>query len=311
MPEVRPYDAADADAWDALVAHSVNGTFLHSRRYLGYHGDRFADLSLMLDGNAVFPAAEDPADSTRIVSHPGITYGGLVHDGTVRGDAMLDALTAVAEHYKASRYRTLRYKAVPAIYHREPAQDDLYALHRLGARLYRRDLSATVEIAAQTTPRNDRRRNPRVAERRGATLSRDPAHLGAFWQVLTDSLAARHAAKPVHTADEMRTLMERFPDSITVETVLVDGEVVGGTVHYRTDRVLHCQYSAASPQGAKAYALDLAFADAIGTCAVPYYDFGISTEDEGRTLNASLYDFKTSFGARGTVCDFYELTLDG
>ncbi len=306
---IEPYDPSRAQAWDDLVARSVNGTFLHTRRYLGYHGDRFADLSLVVGDAAVFPAAADPGDPARVVSHPGITYGGLVHDGTLRGDALLAALAAVAGHYRAAGYRTLRYKAVPAIYHREPAQDDLYALFRLGARLYRRDLSATVELAAGTPPRADRRRNPRVAARRGATLERGSEHLDAFWDVLTASLAARHAAKPVHTAEEMRTLMALFPDAVTLETVHVDGEVVGGTVHYVTDRVLHCQYSAASPAGAKAYALDLAFSDAIERCAQPYYDFGVSTESDGTVLNAGLYDFKTSFGARGTVCDFYELAL--
>jgi len=309
VPDVRPW--SPAEPWDDLVARSVNGTFLHTRRYLGYHGDRFADRSLMLGDNAVLPAAEDPSDATTVVSHPGITYGGIVHDGSLRGDAMIDALRAARDHYKAAGYRTLRYKTVPAIYHREPAQDDLYALFRLGARLYRRDLSATVELAAGTTARSDRRRNPRVATKRGAMLSTDPTDLDAFWDVLTSSLAARHATKPVHTADEMRTLMHLFPGAITLETVLLDGEVVGGTVHYRTDRVLHCQYSAASPAGAKAYALDLAFARAIETCDLPYYDFGVSTEDGGTVLNAGLYDFKTSFGARGTVCDFYELSLDG
>lgn len=305
---IEPYDASRAAEWDDVVDRSVNGTFLHTRRYLGYHGDRFADRSLFV-GDAVLAAAEDPGDATRVVSHPGLTYGGLVHDGSLRGEAVVEALAAVAAHYRAAGYTALLYKAVPAIYHREPAQDDLYALFRLGARLYRRDLSATVEIAAGTQPRGDRRRNPRVAAKRGAAVSHDPARLEEFWQVLTDNLAARHDTRPVHTAAEMRALMERFPERISVETVVVDGAVVAGTVHYRTDRVVHCQYSAASPAGAKAYALDLAFAEAIATCEAPYYDFGVSTESEGTVLNASLYDFKTSFGARGTVCDFYELGL--
>ncbi len=306
MPDARPW--SPGDPWDDLVARSVNGTFLHTRRYLGYHGSRFADRALVV-GDAVFPAAEDPADPSRVVSHPGITYGGIVQDGSLRGDAMLDALGAVAEHYRAAGYRTLRYKAVPRIYHRAPADDDLYALARLGARLYRRDLSATVEIGAGVEPRSDRRRNPRVAARRGATLARGPEHLDAFWAVLTSSLAARHNTTPVHTVEEMRTLLGLFPDDITVDVVLVDGAVVAGAVHYVTDRVVHCQYSAASPDGAKAYALDLLFTDAIARCDRPYYDFGISTEADGTVLNTSLYDFKTSFGARGTVCDFYELTL--
>lgn len=307
---IEPWSPDRTTEWDDLVARSVNGTFLHSRRYLGYHGDRFVDRSLLLP-NAVFPAAEDPGDPTRVVSHPGLTYGGIVHDGKLRGVAMVDALRAIAAHYRDLGYRTLRYKAVPTIYHREPAQDDLYALFRVGARLYRRDLSATVEIAAGTATRNDRRRNPGVAERRGATLSTDPVHLDEFWSVLTDNLSLRHAAKPVHTVEEIRTLLGLFPDAVTVETVQVDGAVVAGTVHYRTDRVLHLQYSAASPAGTKAYALDLALSHAIASCQAPYYDFGISTESEGTVLNTTLYDFKTSFGARGTVADFYELTLDG
>ena len=307
---ITPFTPDRAAEWDDVVERSVNGTFLHSRRYLGYHGDRFADRSVFV-GDAVFAAAEDPGDPTRVVSHPGITYGGLVHDGGLRGEAMVEALAAVASHYREAGYRALRYKAIPAIYHREPAQDDLYALFRLGARLYRRDLSATVEIGAQTQPRSDRRRNPRTAVKRGASVSHDPGRLDDFWAVLTGSLASRHSTKPVHTAGEMRMLMELFPDRISLETVLLDGNVVAGTVHYRTDRVLHCQYSAASPAGAKAYALDLAFAEAIACCEAPFYDFGVSTESEGTVLNASLYDFKTSFGARGTVCDFYELTLDG
>jgi hypothetical protein len=305
---IEPWSPERSDEWDDVVARSVNGTFLHSRRYLGYHGDRFTDVSVFVDG-AVFPAAVDPGDPSRVVSHPGLTYGGLVHDGSLRGDAMLAALTAVAEHYRAAGFKALRYKAVPRIYHRAPADDDLYALFRLGAVLARRDLSATVEIGAGVEPRSDRKRNPRVAQRRGAEIAYGAEHLDAFWQVLTGSLAARHGATPVHTVEEMRTLMGLFPDAITLEVVLLDGAVVAGTVHYVTDRVLHCQYSAASPDGAKAYALDLAFGDAIARCQAPYYDFGISTEADGTVLNASLYEFKTSFGARGTVCDFYDLTL--
>lgn len=302
MPDVRAW--SPDDPWDDLVGRSVNGTFLHTRRYLGYHGDRFADVSVVVGDSGVFPAAA--ADGERVVSHPGITYGGLVHDGSLRG---VEPLAAVAAYYRDLGYASLRYKAVPRIYHRAPCDDDLYALTRLGARLYRRDLSATVEIGAGVEPRSDRRRNPQVAVRRGAVLDRGAQHLDAFWRVLTDSLAARHGATPVHTVAEMRTLLDLFPDNVALDVVLVDGEVVAGAVHYRTDRVLHCQYSAASPEGAKAYALDLLFSTAIGECDRPYYDFGISTEADGTVLNDGLYDFKTSFGARGTVCDFYELTL--
>jgi hypothetical protein len=45
---VRDYLPDQAAAWDDLVARSVNGTMLHTRRYLSYHGDRFRDRSLLI-----------------------------------------------------------------------------------------------------------------------------------------------------------------------------------------------------------------------------------------------------------------------
>jgi len=40
------YTSAQAEAWDALIAESTAGTILQTRRFLSYHGNRFADASL-------------------------------------------------------------------------------------------------------------------------------------------------------------------------------------------------------------------------------------------------------------------------
>ena len=40
-----------------------------------------------------------------------------------------------------------------------------------------------------------------------------------------------------------------------------------------------------------------------------YFDFGISTHDEGRFLDENLYQFKISFGAGSVTYDHYELDL--
>ena len=104
---VRGYEPEDAKVWDALVARSSTGTMMHTRRFISYHGDRFRDRSLMVEDRrgkvvGVFPAAEDPADSEMVVSHPGLTYGGLVHDGSLRGASMVEALEEIANYYRCS-----------------------------------------------------------------------------------------------------------------------------------------------------------------------------------------------------------------
>ena len=76
-------------------------TFLHTRCFLAYHHDRFRDVSLLLANDreivGLFPAAVDPGDVRRVVSHPGITYGGLLHSGTLYGERMIDAIATLTD----------------------------------------------------------------------------------------------------------------------------------------------------------------------------------------------------------------------
>ena len=108
-----------SDGWDDLVERAPMATFLHSRRFLSYHGDRFEDASVVLldegDGlRGALPAALDPSDPTTVVSHPGATYGGLVHDGSVNGDRARDALAAICAHYAERGLTTTALQARPA-----------------------------------------------------------------------------------------------------------------------------------------------------------------------------------------------------
>jgi len=314
---VAPYEQADAARWDALVDESAMGTFLHSRRFLSYHGDRFEDRSLLAFDEkdrlvGVLPAAVDPNDKTRIVSHPGATYGGFVHDGRLLGEGMLSAFSAVCEHYRASAFERFLYKATPSIYHRAPSDDDLYALFRLKARRVRCDLSAAIALEHRGRLSDRRKRGARKAANKGIRIVRDREFLPRYWQVLEDTLNSRHDARPVHTLDEIELLAEWFPDNIAFFYALLDDHVVAGIVLFETATVAHAQYIAASPAGREVGAMDMLFEALIERAHADgkrYFDFGISNEDQGRALNDGLYRFKCEFGASGIVHEFYEVQL--
>jgi hypothetical protein len=198
---VRPYAAADRDAWEALVAGSWNGTFLHSRRYLSYADDAFSDASLVVEDKkgrlaGVFPAAVHQSDPSIMESHEGLSYGGLVHDGRLGGQSMLDALEAIAERYYHDGKRTLRIKTVPHVYHRVPAGDDLYALYRLGATRTGCHLASVIDVAFRPAPSTRRTRSLRKAERAGIEVEGGAHLLEPFWIVLTDRLDSKHRAVP-------------------------------------------------------------------------------------------------------------------
>ena len=260
----------------------------------------------------VFPAAEDPGDPAIVVSHPGLTYGGIVHDGSLRGTSMLGSLEVIAGHYRMLGYKRLRYKAIPAIYHTAPANDDLYALFRLGASRYRSDLSATIDLANRGPIGQRRARSRRRAETADVHTEQGWDEIEVFWRMLESNLSRRHGASPVHSLAEIQLLRERFPDEILLIIAKIGEAPVGGTVLFATESALHMQYTATTEEGRDACATNLVMEHAVALGrqrGCRYFDFGICTGDAGWTLDQGLYQFKASFGAGGTVYDHYELDL--
>jgi hypothetical protein len=312
--DVFAYESTKADAWDEFCAGAVNATFLHTRRFLSYHGDRFKDLSLLLMNSGkimgVFPAAESPTDPELVVSHPGATYGGVVHQGGLTGTRMIEAITALAKYYK-DNYRRLIYKSIPYIYHNVPAQDDTYALFRYGSLRNRCDLSCAIDLATRTVASERRRRGLKKALK-SVTLSSDPALLPEVWSVIACNLGSKHNVRPTHSLAELSILMKLFPDRITLQSALLEEHVIAGVVFFNSPKAWHAQYIGASEHGYEMAALDAVFDAAISTAretGARYFDFGISNENEGKTLNEGLYRFKSEFGGGGVAHEFWEMDL--
>jgi CelD/BcsL family acetyltransferase involved in cellulose biosynthesis len=313
----RFFAPGDAEGWDAFCAEAFNATFLHSRRFLSYHGDRFLDRSVILEAEGrwlgVMPVAGAPGEAELAVSHPGSTYGGLVHGGALRGEAMDEALREAARLLRGEGFRRLHYKAVPHPYHRVPAQDDLWALQQLGARRFRCDLSCAIDLQAGLPRAERRRRGLRKAQREGVAVAAGPEALPELWSVLEENLARKHGVRPTHRLEEIRLLADRFPKEIQVRVARRLGRVVAGVVLFLGGPTVHAQYIASSEEGYEVGALDAVFDAVLAEAAeqgARFFDFGISTEAQGTRLNEGLYRFKCEFGGSGVVHEFYELDLE-
>jgi hypothetical protein len=313
--EVIDFSAKHEEKWDNWCAGSVNGTFLHTRRFLNYHGDRFTDISvLLLDKRniiGVFPAAVARDDPTLVVSHPGATYGGIVHQGRLTGTRMIEALSALRSHYSNRGFHRLLYKVVPHIYTLVPSQDDIYALVRLGACKTRTNLSSTIDLEKRLKTSERLRRGLRRGLKT-ATLSSDFSLLDELWTVLTQNLSRRHKVRPTHSLAEITLLQSLFPEEISIRCALVGGNVEAGIVLFNSARVWHTQYIASSELGNRVSALDVVLESAITEArnnGMRYFDFGISNEEGDRVLNEGLYRFKAKFYASGAVYEFYTLDL--
>src|SRR5207247_444537 len=131
-----------------------------------YHADRFVDWSLM-----VFPCGSDrlvgllPANrlDMRLISHGGLTYGGLVSTAATNTGMVLDIFAALFDHCRLEGISELVYKPVPRIYHTLPAEEDQYAMFYYGAELYRREVLSVLDLGADVAMQERRRRGVRKA----------------------------------------------------------------------------------------------------------------------------------------------------
>ena len=301
-----------ADEWNLFVAASKNGTFLFDRRFMDYHNDRFCDHSLLVYRDqrlyALLPANQK--DDT-LVSHGGLTYGGLVTDSRCSAKGVLDAFTAINEYLRQQGFRHVVYKAVPWIYHQLPAEEDLYALTSVcHARLTIRDISSAIIGDRKMRFSESRKSGIRKAHRQGLTIA-ESTDFAAFWQILNENLTGKYGVRPVHSVAELELLHSRFPEKIRLYMVF-DGETpVGGTLLFLTPQVLHTQYISANAFGKQHGAIDLLFDHLIDNTYkdYPYIDFGKSTVSDSADLNEQLIFQKEGFGARAVCYDTYEYDL--
>lgn len=310
--EIRRYRREDKELWNSFVNKARNATFLFDRNYMDYHADRFDDNSFMFYHKgklkAVLPA--NVAGDT-LYSHQGLTYGGLLLDKKATVEDVLECFDSLNSWLRENGISKVVYKALPWIYQQYPSEEDLYALTwKCKAQLISRNIASTIFIDNKLKFAESRKSGIRKALSLNIEVG-ESNDVDGFWHVLEDNLGNRYNAKPVHTANEMKLLMSRFPNNIKLYVAKMNGEIVGGTLIYVTPQVVHTQYISASVEGKKHGALDLLFDYIINKVYANcrYFDFGKSTEQGGAYLNEPLIFQKEGFGGRGVCYDWYQWEL--
>lgn len=291
---------------------SAQGTLLHTRRFLAYHGSRFSDQSLILrDEKAqivgLFPAALEAGDQGRICSHPGATYGGLIFESDTSPGEVLEMMRAITRWCAEAGHRTLQIRMVPWHVRKSPCDSDLYALWRIGAHLARRDLWNVIDLLQPRRVREGHRWSMRQAVRWDVTVSREePATCDEFHRMLASSLDSRHQVRPVHSREELEDLHTRLGDAVQLWGGRDrHGRLVAGAWLLKLHPgCWHTQYLTVSEEGRRCGALHLLVEHMIGEASaagIHYFSFGASTSGAEAELNQSLQQFKAGFG-HGVAC---------
>ena len=299
--------------WNDFVGNAKNATFLFHRDFIDYHKERFVDSSVLIFKEETLIALM-PANSNqdKVFSHLGLSYGGLVLNKTIEFKDVLESVKALLIYFYKNGIKKIQFKLLPKIYHLLPSDEIDYLLFKLKARIIRRDLSNTIDNFNRLEIKDKNRiRGLKRAIKNGLKI-KEVDHFEAFWNtILIPNLNEKHYTKPVHSLEEIESLKKNFPNNIRQFNVYKDKNIVAGVTVFETKKVAHVQYISANQQKQQLGSLDLIFDYLINQefKNKPYFDFGISNEDQGKQVNFGLMYWKESFGGRSIVHDFYEINV--
>ncbi len=279
---------------------------------MDYHKHKFTDHSLMIREDSNNILALLPANITRddvLISHEGLTYGGLVIPREAKLINTITYFSILLRFLHESGIKTLVYKEIPAFYNNIPSDEQQYVFFLLNAKLIRRDAASTIKTDVEIPYQKRRVKSIKKARELGVKVKEDN-NFEEFWnKILIPNLLEKHGIAPVHSLKEITGLHEKFPDKIKQFNVYLDGEIMGGTTIFEMPDVAHSQYFSGNAEGKRNGSLDLLCEILIKEIYAKksIFDFGISNENNGRTLNKGLLEWKEGLGARTYSQNFYEI----
>lgn len=311
MIQITPYTAELKGIWDSFVETSKNGIFMFKRDFMDYHADRFTDNSLLFydDGEllALLPLSKH---ENVLKSHGGLTFGGFISGFNMKQCKMNECVKALTNYLKECNFASLEYKKVPYIYNEIPSDEDIYSLWLNNAIISKIEPSTTINLLCPVKMSKGRKAQISRAKREGVKVV-ESSDFEGFIVLENEVLAKYHNAKAVHSGKELELLASKFKEQIKLYIAKQDGnnDILAGCLVFVYENLVHTQYMASNDKGREIGALDLIVNVLIDKYRENklYFDFGISTENNGLVLNEGLISQKESFGGRACVYESWEM----
>lgn len=315
--------------WDELVLErSINGSFLQTRRFLEYHGNRFDDASLMFyrNGNliAVIPFSfhEGEENKGEFRSHNGATFGGIiVHEryGTI--EIYKQILSELFEYCNNEGTHIL-LKMPSKIYTRLDKNTDMleYLLRNCGYSVSE-DVGFYIKLGELE---DDFVKNYSTLRRRKLKKSmkydlafkeiNSDSEVGEFYQVLQKNYL-KFGCDPVHTLNELLVLKNnKLKNETRFFGVYLENRLIAGSMvfDFNNRTTFHTQYLASDNDYYAVCPNEYMYTELIRQAKKDeyrYLSFGTSTYEHGKVLNENLAIFKEGFNTEAYLNRTYKLKI--
>ncbi len=315
MYDIIPFNVSHGKIWDDFVMNqSINGTFLHTRRFLDYHPkDRFQDCSLIFYHNdhlaAVCPANLSEKNGKKIFfSHQGSTYGGLVISKRYYKSKYVMAMAAELKEYaKEAGFDEIYLKLTSDILSENNALLE-FACYYNGFSEYK-EINPYIDYDYYKEPviknlSQGKRTHVHKCERHDIKVREleSDVEIEKYYEILNENLK-KYNLSPVHTLKELLDLRNnRLKEECEFFGAYLQGNMVAGGMmfYFKNVMVAHTQYLSARKEYAALSPMTYLYYWIIKMMKEQGYkklSWGICTEEHGYVLNQGLLDSKEAYGS--------------
>jgi len=312
MISIIRYSSPLRQVWENFLSNSINGTFIHSRNFMEYHGKSFEDFSLLgyKDGVAIclLPAHKRGQE---IYSHQGLTYGGIILKKGLDSQEIKELMQALISFLKKEGFHHLYISQVPNIYARVSQEKLIDLLHDTEPLQKNVIFNYVLPLPLRKNEKENNKRWKRIRNKNLGMEIREELIFEGFWEkVLVPNLWEKHRASPVHTVEEINGLAISNPGKIRQYNAYLHGELLAGTTLFVHETAVNAQYTASTEKGRKLRALDHLYFHLFERFADKQF-FSLGTAHDSGTFKdkISLIHWKKSFGAKPYVNEHFKIGL--
>jgi len=311
--DVVPFTDQYSVAWDDFVENrSINGTFLHSRKFYNHHPqNRLDDNSFLFYKKKKLVAVIGctlQGEGSLLISHPRSTYGGFIVSNLFGVEDSLAIVQLFLEEAKKMAVKEIIIKMPFRIFYKKPCDEFDYALWYFGFNVLYREL----EIAIPLDQKLNLEANYTEGTRSGVHKAlknltvEESNDYRSFWDLLEKTLQERHNKIPTHNYSQICDLLQNVGDQKIKLFVTKKGKqmIAGLVLFVLNDICMHAQYIAYdfTFQNERPLNILLHHVSKWGQDkGYQYFNLGRPTEDNGNIVNFNLFKFKESYGGRGVL----------
>tara|TARA_B110000263_G_scaffold48656_1_gene40449 strand:+ start:871 stop:1821 length:951 start_codon:yes stop_codon:yes gene_type:complete len=316
MLEIIKYNANKHKIlWDLFVLKSNNGTIFHSRKFLSYHKERnFQDCSFLFQNkNNVEALFTGAIIDDVLYSHPGASFGGFIYNqlSFEFGSKIVELLLEFAQQ---NNLKEIVIVPTPFIYYNQYNEVIEYCLYIKGFSMIEYYISSFVNLESNLLDQLHNRKKRYIKKMENEIEIKLSKDLDGFYPILVNN-KLKHKTKPTHTLEELKVLMQQFPDEIKLLLSYQNNKIIGGALNFITNKnscilfynMIDYEYQSLQVASLQIYA-SLKWAQENN---LKFLDIGVSQLYEGDKIvpHESLINFKEQFGAKAMIRKVMKLNL--